>query len=120
MFQCTALVARKDEAALSGAHHRACQVALADRMTPARIELHGRVLEPLFDRDHRLAGEPVFASPVLAEPYQIERGLHRREHAVELLLAVAMSVHEPGKIARSERRLVVRDRIERESRLGED
>src|SRR5690606_3824548 len=75
---------------------------------------------PLFDRDHRLAGEPVFASPVLAEPYQIERGLHRREHAVKLLLAVAMSVHEPGKIARSERRLVVRDRIERESRLGED
>lgn len=54
----------------------------------------------------------MFGMPVLGERGQLRRGAHRRQHPVELLLSLAMLMHEHGAVTRGERFLIIGDRIQ--------
>src|SRR3546814_4741905 len=58
-----------------------------------------RTLQPLFGFDHVARGEPLFAAPILAERNQLGRGFDSSHYGIELFLAVAMPMHEHGKVA---------------------
>jgi len=78
----------------------------------------GGALQPPFGLDHVAAGEPLFPAAIFAERDQLGRGLHRCHHLIELLLSVAVAVDEHREVATGERRLLPRDRIERDVRIS--
>lgn len=63
------------------------------------------------DRDDRAA---------LAQRHQVARSAHRADRQIELLLPIAVPVHEHGKVAVREGGLAVCDRIERDSGIGDN
>ena len=80
----------------------------------------GGAVQALFGLDHLAGGEAVLAASVLAEFDQIGRAPHRAHDCVELLDAVAVPVREHRHVAPREGRLLVRDRVERDGRIGDD
>jgi len=79
----------------------------------------GTPLQPKFHIEHLHTGEPDLAASVRAQLHQFGRRANRRHHPVELVLAVAMAMHEPGEVANGERGLPMRDRIQRQRRVRE-
>ena len=77
-------------------------------------------LKPLLDRDHLARGEPLLPFPVLPQPHQLGRRLHRAHSGIELVLAVAVPMDEHRQVAGGERRLLPRDRVQCDPRLGND
>ena len=80
----------------------------------------GGTVQALFGLDHRAVGEAVFAADILAEFDQIGRLAHRAHDLVELIDPVAMPMRELRHVAPCERRLLLRDRIQPERRIGDD
>ena len=66
------------------------------------------------------AGEAILTASVLAEFDQFGRVAHRAHHGVELVDAVAMPVREHRHVAAREGRLLMRDRVQRHGRIGDD
>jgi hypothetical protein len=58
--------------------------------------------------------------PVLPQRHQLGRGPHRAHHLVELVLAVAVPERELRQVAPRERRLLPRDRVQCDFRIGDD
>jgi hypothetical protein len=79
----------------------------------------GGALESPLGVQHIARGKALITTSVLADRDQFRRGFHRRHHAIELLLPVAMPVHEHGEIACRKGRLAVRDRVQGQRRPGE-
>ncbi|MBB5705294.1 hypothetical protein FHR21_000619 [Sphingopyxis panaciterrulae] len=77
-------------------------------------------LQPLFGVDHIAAGEAIFAAPVLAEFDQVGRTANSAHRPVVLILPVGVAMHEHRKVAIGERRLMVGDCVERDTRLRDD
>jgi hypothetical protein len=95
-------------------------VTLRDAMPIVAGEPVSRPLQPLLHRDHLARGKTLLALPVLPQRHQLGRRLHRPHGGIELLLAVAVTVDEHRQVARRERRLLPRDRVQRDSRIGDD
>ena len=93
---------------------------VGDAMVAARVKRRGRAFEPLLGLDHCARGEPILAAPVFPECDKVGRCIHGRQDSVELFLAVAVAVREHRKVAGGKRRLVVRNRVERDGRIGDD
>jgi hypothetical protein len=87
---------------------------------PARSASRSPAAQPLLRLDHVAGGKAILAAPVLPQRHQLGRGPHRAHHLVELILAVAMAERELRQVAPRERRLLARDRIERDLRIGDD
>src|SRR3546814_8371155 len=68
--------------------------------------------------EHRGSCEAVLSAPIAAERKQRVRRAHRREHRVELFLAVRMAMREHGEIAPGEGRLRARQRLETDGGIG--
>ena len=77
-------------------------------------------LQPLLRLDHLARRKPILAAPVLPQRHQLGRGPHRAHHLVELILAVAVAERELRQVAPRERRLLARDRVERDLRISDD
>ncbi len=77
-------------------------------------------MQALFHLDHRGRGEAIFTASVLTEFDQIWDATHRANHVVELVDAVAMPVRELRHVALRERRLLMRDGVQRDRRIGDD
>ncbi len=86
---------------------------------PFRHDL-GRAVKPLLDRKHFAAGPPLLPPPIPAKPDKLRRSLHGIHDGVELLQAVGMRVRKPRQIAAGEGRLLSRDGVERDGRVGDD
>src|SRR5690606_16449059 len=99
------LLLSKNKTAPPGRCDRSPDCVCREAMMSPHRELVRRPLEPVLALQHCARGEPLFAASITPEPHQLGRALHRAEHPIELLLAVAVPVHEPGKVARGERRL---------------
>src|SRR3546814_1596410 len=56
-------------------------------------------LKPLLDRDHLERGEPLLPFPVLPQPHQLGRRLHRAHSGIELVLAVAVPMDDHRQVA---------------------
>lgn len=76
-----------------------------------------RTLQPLFRFDHLAAGKPVIVAPVLAKRDQIGRRANGAHGAVELLFAVRVAMHEHRHIAPRGCRLMMSDRVQRDTRF---
>jgi len=76
--------------------------------------------QPLLGVDHIARGKAVLAASVLAQRHQLGAGPHRAHHLVELVLAVAVPERELRQVAPRERRLLPRDTVERDFRIGDD
>ena len=70
--------------------------------------------QTLLRLDHIAGGKAILAAPILAQRYQLGRGAHHAHHLIELILAVTMPERELRQVAPRERRLLARDRIERD------
>ena len=86
---------------------------------PLRHQFGGMV-QALFRLDHGAGGEAVFAAIILAEFDQIGRIAHRGHDLVELLDPVAVPVRELRHVAPREGRLLLRDRVQPDGRIGDD
>jgi len=86
---------------------------------PIRKPIAG-ALQPLLRLDHVARGKAVLAAPVLPQRHQLGRGPHRAHHLVELILSVAVPERELRQVALRECRLLPRDGVERDFRIGED
>ena len=107
--------------ALFGARQCARSVVFANAMPFAlRHQLPTRVASRCSVSIICARCEPVLAASVLAQRDQIGRCAHCAHHRIELLLPVAVPMHEHGKVAVREGRLLVRDRVERDVRIGDD
>src|SRR3546814_8341320 len=80
---------------------------------PIRKPIAG-LAQPLLGVDHVARREPILAAPVLPQRHQLGRGPHRAHHLVELILAVAVPERELRQVAPRERRLLARDRVQRD------
>jgi hypothetical protein len=80
----------------------------------------GSAMQALFRLDHGARGEAILAASVLAEFDQIRSTAHRSHHRVELVDAVAMPVCELRHIALRERRLLMRDGVQCDRRIGDN
>src|SRR3546814_6017436 len=76
---------------------------------PAALAVRPRPRVP-----HLARREPVPAAPVLPQRHPLGRGPHRAHHLVELILAVAVPERELRQVAPGERRLLPRDRVQRD------
>jgi hypothetical protein len=120
MHQGVSLLARKDKAALFGTRHRRLPVGVVHLVAfPFRHEFGGMV-QPPFGLDHVAGGEAVFAASVAAEFDQIGRIAHRAHDFVELLDSIAVPVCEDSYVAPREGRLLLRDRVQPQGRIGDD
>ena len=86
---------------------------------PFRHQFGGAV-QALFRLDHLARGEAILAASVLAEFDQIWRATHRAHDLVELVDPVAMPMRELRHVALREGRLLMRDRVQRDGRIGDD
>ena len=116
MLEGPALLGREHHAARLGARESAVAMPVGHAVMALGIEADCLPFKPLLGLQHRARGEAVLAASVLAQLHQLGRGLHYRHDLVELLLSLAVAVDEHGKVAVGERRLLVRDRIERDVR----
>ena len=80
----------------------------------------GGAVQALFGLDPLGCGEAVLTTSVRSEFDQIGRPLHRAHGLVELLYPVAVPVREYRHVAPREGGLLVRDRVERDERIGGD
>ena len=80
----------------------------------------GGMVQALFGLDHLGRGEAIFAASVLAEFDQIGRIAHRAHDVVELIDAVAMPMRELRHVAPREGRLLLRDGVQCDRRIGDD
>ncbi len=80
----------------------------------------GGAVQALFGLDHVAGGEAVLPGIVLAEFDKIGRAAHRAHHLVELVDPVAVPVREHRHVTPREGRLLLRDRVERGVRIGDD
>lgn len=71
----------------------------------------GRSMEPLFGLDHVAGGEAIFAVSVLTQFDQIGPTAHRAHDLVELV--------DAGAVPMRERRLLMRDRVQRDGKIGD-
>ena len=92
----------------------------ADAVPMRRGQTLGRALHPLLGREHRARREALAAAVILAEPHDLGRGLHLRQHTRELLGTVRVPVDQPRQVLPRERRILVRERVERQVRIGLD
>ena len=120
MRQSVGLLAREDKAALFGARKCGFAVPVVYLMPFAFRHHLGRAMESLFSLDHIARGEPIHAAPVLAQFDQVGRAAHRAHDLVELLDAVAVPMREHRHVTVREGRLLLRDRIQRHRRIGDD
>ncbi|WP_373995200.1 hypothetical protein [Paracoccus versutus] len=79
----------------------------------------GRSMEPLFGLDHVADGEAIFAVSVLTQFDQIGRTAHRAHELVELVDAGAVPMREYRHVPARERRLPMRDRVQRDGKIGD-
>jgi hypothetical protein len=77
-------------------------------------------VQALFSIDHLAGGEPILVASVLAEFDQTGRSPHRSHNLVELVDPIAVTMREPRHIPAREGRLLMRDRIQPEGRIGDD
>jgi hypothetical protein len=75
-------------------------------------------VQALFGLDHVAGGEAVLAASVLSEFDQIRRAAHRAHHCVELVDPVAVPMCKLCHVARREGRLLMRDRVQCDGRIG--
>jgi hypothetical protein len=115
-----ALLDRQHQTARFGAVQRGGKMARGHGMMALRVEQRGGHLQPLFGLEHRARGEALLAASVCPQADQIGRAAHRRQHGVELVLPLAVPVHERGKVAGRECGLLVGDGIERNAGAFED
>ena len=87
-------------------------------MPAPRGQALGRALHALLGHEHRPRGEPLAAAAVLAEPHDLGRCLHLRQHARELLGTVRVPVDQPRQVLARERRMLVGQRGQRQDRVG--
>src|SRR3546814_6761158 len=80
----------------------------------------GGAMQALFGLDHRARSKAILPASILAQSDYVGRCAHRIVGGIELFLAIAVAVNEGGEIAPGERRLLVRNRIERQLRVGDD
>src|SRR3546814_18458602 len=80
----------------------------------------GGAMQALFGLDHRARSKAILPASILAQSDYVGRCAHRIVGGIELFLAIAVAVNEGGAIAPGERRLLVRNRIEGQLRVGAD
>ena len=114
------LLAGQDKAALSGTRKGGFTVPIIDRVTLRLGHEFGGAMQALLRLDHLLGGEAILPKCVPAEFDQIGRIAHRAHDLVELVDAVAVPVREHRQIAACESRLLMRDRVQRHTRIGDD
>ena len=120
MRQRVGLLAGQDKAALFGTRQSGLAVRVIHLMAfPFGHQFRGAV-QALFRLDHLAGGEAIFAARVLAEFDQIGRVAHRAHDLVELVDPVAVPVRELRHVAPREGRLLLRDRVQRKGRIGDD
>src|SRR3546814_3859999 len=73
-----------------------------------------------FGLAHVARRDPIIAAPVLAEFDQVWRTANRAHRPVILFLAVGVAMHEHRHVAPRECGLMVRDRVERDTRFRDD
>jgi hypothetical protein len=80
----------------------------------------GSAVQALFRLDHGAGGEAILAATVPDEFDQIWGAAHRAHHLVELVDPVAMPVRELRHVALREGRLLMRDGLQGDRRIGDD
>ena len=120
MLERIALLGRQHHAALSGTRQRRGPFEVTNPVARAVRHRDRRAFEPLFGLDHIAAGEALLAAPVLTQRNEIGRRAHRRDHLIVLLLPFAVAMHEHREVAGGEGCLSLRDRVERDTGIGQN
>src|SRR3546814_4074505 len=76
-------------------------------------------LQSLLGFDHSATGKALLTPTILPERDHLGHPLYGRHHCIELVLPIAMPMHEHREVAIGERRWLVRDRVQRETWTGE-
>ena len=76
-------------------------------------------LQPRFRFEHLARAEPLVATLVGTHPHQLRRRLHGRHHSRELLRPIAVPADEPRQVTLAERRVLLRQRPQRDLRLSQ-
>src|SRR3546814_19872660 len=72
-------------------------------------------LQSLLGFDHSATGKALLTPTILPERDHLGHPLYGRHHCIELVLPIAMPMHEHREVAIGERRWLVRDRVQRET-----
>src|SRR5215210_8054579 len=80
----------------------------------------GRALHSRLGRQHCPRGEALTTAAVLAQAHDLSGSLDLRHHARELLGPARMPVDKPREVLARERRLLLRERVQRQVRVGCD
>jgi hypothetical protein len=120
MCQRVGLFARKRKPALFRTRQRRFAVRVTHLMALPSRHLFSRALQALFRLNHLPVREAIVAAKVLAEFNQIGRPAHCAHHRVKLVQPVAVPVRKLGHVALREGRLLVRDGVQGDRRIGDD
>jgi len=120
MLERRALLAGKHKAALRPVRQRSFPACAFELMLFTLRQQCRCMSKALFGVDHLPRGEPLFAASVLAQRDQVGRTANRPHGQIELLLAVAVPMHEHSKVAVGEGGLAVHDRVKRDSGIGDN
>jgi hypothetical protein len=114
------LLARKDNTARFRTRQSGFAIRVTHLMALPFNHQFGGVVQASFRLDHLPRGEPILAASVLAEFDQIGRSAHRAHDLVELVDPIAVTMREDSHIPACEGRLLMRDRVQPEGRIGDD
>ena len=114
------LLARKEKTARFSMRKGRSAIRVPHLMALALGHQFGGAVQALFGLDHGAGGKPIFAASALAEFDQIRRSAHRAHNLVELVDPIAVTMREDSHIPDREGRLLMRDRIQPEGRIGDD
>src|SRR3546814_10370339 len=101
---------------------RSCGVSLDITDAVLGMDGHyiGGAMQALFGLDHRARSKAILPASILAQSDYVGRCALRIVGGIELFLAIAVAVNAGGEIAPGERRLLLRNPIESQIRVGAD
>jgi hypothetical protein len=120
MRQRVGLFARKDKTARFCTRQRRPPVGAVYLMVLPLCHDSCGSMQALFRFDHGVRREAIFSASVLAKFDQIGRLAHRTHDPVELLDPFTVPMRKLRHVALRERRLLMRDRVQGDRRIGDD
>jgi hypothetical protein len=120
MRQRIGLLARKDKTVRFPTRKSRFAIRVTHLMAFPLRHAFRSTMQALFRLDHGAGREAIFAASVLTEFDQVRRSTYRPYDLVELLDVIAVPMRELRYIAPREGRLLLRDRVQSEGRIGDD
>lgn len=120
VLQRLCLLSGKRQSAPPGMGQSCQSILLVDGMPATFRHYIGSAMQALFGFDHLVRGKTIFSTSILAEFDQVGCIADGAHHLVELVDAVAVAMGELGHVTAGERRLLLRDSVQRDRWIGND